>query len=78
VRVIPNARQQNVEIRDGQIRVRVTAPPEKDRANQQVIKAIADFLDIKARQIKLIHGAHSRNKTISVTGDCQLPEGLGR
>jgi uncharacterized protein (TIGR00251 family) len=69
VRVTPRARQNKVQRQlDGSLKVSVTAPPEDGRANEAVVKTIAEWLCVKRRHVTIVSGATSRNKVIRVTG----------
>lgn len=46
----------------------MTAPPEDGRANEAVVEVLADWLEIKRRQIEIVSGATNRNKVVRVTG----------
>ena len=69
VRVQPGSSQSRIEeFRAGVLRVRVTAPAEKGRANAATLALLAKFLGVGATQVKIVRGAASRNKVIEVTG----------
>ncbi len=53
---------------NGQLKVRIKAPPIDSQANKTIIKFIAKTLGIPHRNIKLIHGAKSRNKIVNIDG----------
>ena len=55
-------------MRDGRLLVRVTAPPVDAAANDAVIRALADALDLPRRAIRIATGASSRNKTVEIAG----------
>ncbi len=50
------------------LKVKVTAAPEKGRANNAVIELLADYFAIKKSQITLCSGATSRNKRFQIIG----------
>ncbi len=69
VRVHPKANRNAVELSDGPtIRVYVTAPPERDRANQAVIALLAKQLNIPKSALRLVRGEKSRDKVLVVEG----------
>ena len=51
------------------LRVRVTASPEKGRANGAAVKLIAKSLGLPKSDIQIIAGATARNKTLMVEGE---------
>jgi len=81
LRVQPGARQAGIvglETRDdGQVRlkVKVTAPPEDGKANAAVVALLAKALGVAKRDVVLLRGAGSRDKTVRVEGD---PAALAR
>ncbi len=50
------------------LKVKVAAPPEAGRANEAVIKLLAESLDVDAKTIELQAGDKSRSKTVLVRG----------
>jgi uncharacterized protein YggU (UPF0235/DUF167 family) len=69
LRVMPRSpRTALAGIRDGRLVVRVTAAPVDDAANEAVVRALADALNVPRTSIRLVNGAHSRNKTVEVAG----------
>jgi uncharacterized protein (TIGR00251 family) len=50
------------------MRVSVTAPADKGRANNAIVKALAEALQCKANQITLISGQTSRRKLFAISG----------
>jgi uncharacterized protein (TIGR00251 family) len=67
VRAQPGARRNAIlGEHGGALRVAVTAPPDKGRANDAIIEVLADALDLKRAQIDLISGPTSRQKRFLV------------
>jgi len=63
IKVIPNAKRDEV-IQDGEkITVRVTAPPEKGKANSSATKILSKYFNSKVR---IISGEKSREKVIEI------------
>ncbi len=56
---------------DGEARlaVKVTAPPDKGKANAAVIKLIATHIGLPKSSLSIMAGKTSRLKTIAVSGD---------
>jgi uncharacterized protein (TIGR00251 family) len=50
------------------LKVRVTAPPEKGKANKAVEGLIADSLELSRSSVTVISGRTSPNKTIELKG----------
>jgi uncharacterized protein YggU (UPF0235/DUF167 family) len=53
---------------DGVLRVRVTAPPVKSRANHAVERLIANALGVAPSRVSVVSGASSRTKLVLVEG----------
>jgi len=54
--------------RAGALRVAVTAPPEKGKANEAIQDLLAKALACKSRQVTLLFGATSRQKRFLIGG----------
>jgi len=67
IKVIPRARVNSIT-RDesGCFRVHTTTAPTDGKANDAVIRALAEFLDIPKSQIRIIRGQTSHNKVVEV------------
>ncbi len=65
VKVTPGAKREGVgPFLDGVLRVRVSAAPEKGKANYAVISLIADFFGLPKREVVILSGETSRKKKI--------------
>jgi hypothetical protein len=53
-------------IRDGALLVRVAAPPEKGKANEELRACLARALGIPKSAIEIVAGGASRRKRVSV------------
>jgi uncharacterized protein YggU (UPF0235/DUF167 family) len=51
------------------LRVAVTAPPVRGRANAACVKALAEALGVATRDVHLDPGARGRRKRVEVAGD---------
>lgn len=51
---------------DGTLTIRVKAPPEGGRANQEAARALAEHLGVKPSQVRLKLGQRSRTKVFEV------------
>ncbi len=69
VKVFPGASRERVTEKDGKIKVYVTVPPERGKANARVIELIADRYKIRKSGIRILRGASSREKTLEVDID---------
>lgn len=75
IRVTPNAGRdaiEGVEMRDDNsavLRIRVSAVPDKGKANAAVLALLAKALGVPKSAISVVSGETSRLKTIAVAGD---------
>jgi uncharacterized protein (TIGR00251 family) len=68
VRVIPRARRDEVGgERAGRLVVRTTAAPVDGRANDAVRRLLADHFGVATRDIEVVVGQRSRDKTVRVS-----------
>jgi uncharacterized protein len=69
IRVSPGARRTELVGRQGEAwKVRVAAPPERGRANDAVLKLLAERLRIAAAKLTLVSGASARDKVVELRG----------
>jgi len=47
--------------------VYVTTPPAEGRANEAVVKALSDYLNIPRSRIRIVRGDKNRNKIIDIS-----------
>ena len=67
VKVMPaSSRNEICGILDGMIKVKVTSPAEKGKANQALINFLAQLLNVKKKHLSIISGQTSRIKQIRV------------
>jgi uncharacterized protein (TIGR00251 family) len=68
VRVSPGAAKTRVAgEHDGALKVLVNAPPEKGKANKELIAFLAKTLGVKKSAVSLVSGETSRTKRIAVS-----------
>ena len=69
VRVSPGARRGGVAGRVGEVwKLRVTAPAEGGRANDAVVRLLADAVEVPRRQVVLVSGHTAREKVVELRG----------
>ena len=67
LRVHPKARKNAITgVHAGALKVSVTAPPEKGKANEAVIRLLAKALDLPKGSIEIVGGETSQDKTVVV------------
>jgi uncharacterized protein len=69
IKVVPKSSKSTiVGWEAGRLKVKVQAPPDKGKANSEVIKLLAKALKVPQRDISILRGLHSRLKTLWVIG----------
>ena len=69
LRVVPGAGSTGVVGRHGNgWKVRVAAPPERGRANDAVVRLLAETLGLPARSVRLVSGLGGRDKMVELAG----------
>lgn len=69
VRVSPGARRGGVTGRVGEVwKLRVTAPAEGGRANEAVVRLLANTMDVPRRSVSLVSGHTARDKVVELEG----------
>lgn len=58
------------------LKIRLNAPPIEGRANDALVKFIAQRFSVPLRQVDLIRGEKSRHKTLVITGSIIEPSSL--
>jgi hypothetical protein len=67
VRVIPKSSQKMVQSElDGSLKVKLTAAPEKGKANKQLVAVLAEHYKVSKSKIVIVKGAASKNKIVEV------------
>lgn len=69
VHAVPGAKSAAVVGRHGEAwKVRVTAPPERGRANDAVVELLSTRLGVTSRDVAVVSGASSRDKVVELRG----------
>ena len=69
MRVQPKARRIGVTVSEaGDVIVRVSAPPERGKANGAVVEAIAHALWVPSSAVEIVRGYTTRDKVLVVDG----------
>ena len=69
VRVTPRASQNTIGGEyQGALRVRLTAPPADNLANEALCRLLAERLNVPVSAVKIVSGFTSRTKRVAVTG----------
>ncbi|WP_333655022.1 DUF167 domain-containing protein [Dissulfurispira sp.] len=69
VKVIPRSSKKEIAGVEGNtIKIKLTAPPVEDAANEQLIELLSETLSIKKGNIEIVKGDSSRYKTVKIKG----------
>jgi uncharacterized protein len=72
VKVTPNSPFNQIQgLANGVWKVRVAAPPDKGKANKELLDFLTRKLNLRKDNLTLLRGASSRTKMIGVTGLAQ-------
>lgn len=75
--VQPGAKRTEIAGLHGEaLKIRLAAPPIEGRANEALLRFIADTFDVPLRQVELKQGGQSRHKVMMVTGSKVAPESV--
>ena len=75
--VQPGAKRSEVAGLHGDaLKIRLAAPPIEGRANEALLRFIAELFAVPLRNVELLRGAQSRHKMVKVTGSAVAPETL--
>jgi uncharacterized protein (TIGR00251 family) len=66
VNVKPNSKTEEVSQEGDSFIVKVKEPPREGRANQAIIKLLAEHFGVPQSQVRLLSGFRSRNKVVEV------------
>jgi uncharacterized protein (TIGR00251 family) len=73
IKVIPSARAKRWSVdKGGTLKCYLQSPPEKNKANQELQKTIAQALGISNDKVEIIHGHTSRLKRVKIHVSCTL------
>jgi hypothetical protein len=67
VRVVPNSSTNLVTSGpNGSLKVKLTSPPEKGKANKHLVELLAKHYKVSRSKVRLVSGLTSRNKVVEV------------
>ncbi|TSA46014.1 DUF167 domain-containing protein [bacterium] len=56
-----------IKISEGEYKVKVTAPPEKGKANEKVVELLAYYFKVPKSSINIVGGKTSRVKLVEIS-----------
>ncbi len=66
VKVITRAKKERIEKNNDCIKVYLSTPPIKGKANKRLIEVLCKYFNVKKQKIKIIKGLTSHNKLIEI------------
>lgn len=66
VKVVANARKEEVQEFNGGLKVYVKAPAVEGKANQALIEVLANYFNVKKSKIEIVKGEKSKVKRVVV------------
>lgn len=66
LKVVPNARKNRIIEENGRLKVWVSAPAVDGKANSVLIEYLAEYFKAKKRDIRIVSGSTSREKTVEI------------
>ena len=66
VKVKPNSKTEELSHEGDSFMVKVKEPPKEGKANQTVIKLLAEHFGVPRSQVRILSGSRSRDKVIEV------------
>ncbi len=66
VKVLPKAKENKIIHASGFLKIKVTAAPEKGKANEKVIKLLADYFAVPKSRVQIISGLTTRKKLVKI------------
>jgi len=80
LRVSPGARTRSIDRHGDGWKVRVAAAPERGKANDAVVRLLADRLELPQGSVQVVSGHSGRDKIVELTGigQAEVERRLGR
>ncbi|HBO17058.1 MAG TPA: hypothetical protein DD451_03585 [Candidatus Moranbacteria bacterium] len=67
IKVIPRSSMNKVEkISEGEYKVKLTAPPVDGKANDMLIKILAEYFDVPKSSLNIVGGKSARTKMVDI------------
>jgi uncharacterized protein len=68
-KVQPNAgHNQVIDLVNGVWKIKIAAPPDKGKANKELVDFLSELLEVKKDQINILRGHASHNKVVEIEG----------
>jgi len=79
VLLAPGARQNEIGgVHDGALKIRLQAPPIEGRANEALLRLLADRLKVPKTAVTLLHGQTSKRKVVEIATSLSVADAAAR
>ena len=69
VKIVPGSSKTSVcGLLDKMVKIKISAPPEKGKANQSLVEFLAKKLDVKRKDVHIISGQTNPVKSVEISG----------
>lgn len=68
VRVIPKSGRSELKMEGKTLKVWLKSAPEDGKANDELVRRLADVLNLRRTDIRIVRGSSSRNKLVDISG----------
>ena len=69
IKVIPRvSKNEVIKISDGEYKVKLTAPPVDGKANNMLLKILAEYFNVPKSSLQIIGGKTARIKIVDIMG----------
>ncbi len=66
VKVVPKSSRVSVSEENGWLKVRLTAAPEKGKANKQLVDVLAEYYHVSKSRVRIVSGKTSQEKIVEI------------
>ncbi len=67
VKVTPGSTESEIkEVGERNFKIKIKAPPEKGKANKELVERVADYFDVPKARVSIVRGFASRKKIIEI------------
>lgn len=77
VQITPNAKKSEIiGVLDDALKIKLQAQPIEGKANEALVRFLADLLDVPKSAVTITHGHTGRRKTIEIAAGGLTPDGV--
>lgn len=68
VKVIPKSGRSSLKFEGNSMKIWLKSAPEHGKANEELLRILADKFDVPRTSLKIVRGFSTRNKTVDISG----------